>query len=49
MTIDEELLVCAAYTAGTITVYQAYGPEIAEAAVAAGTFVPPGHPGRAVR
>src|SRR5215472_16890782 len=41
MTIDEELLVRAAYTADTITVYQAYGPQIAEPAVAAGTFVPP--------
>jgi hypothetical protein len=41
MTIDDERLVRAAYTADTITVYQAYGPEIAEPAVAAGTFVPP--------
>ena len=41
MTIDGERLIRAAYTTGTITVYQAYGPEIAEPAVAAGTFVPP--------
>jgi hypothetical protein len=41
MTTDDELLIRAAYTADMITVYQAYGPEIAEAAVAAGTFVPP--------
>ena len=31
----------AAFDATTITVYQAYNPQIAEAAVAAGTFVPP--------
>ena len=31
----------AVYTAETITVYQAYPPEIAEAALAAGRFVPP--------
>jgi hypothetical protein len=41
MTIDGERLIRAAYTADTITVYQAYRPEIAERAVAAGTFVPP--------
>ncbi len=34
-------LVRAAYTAGTITVYQAYSPQIAGAAARAGTFVPP--------
>jgi hypothetical protein len=34
-------LVRAAYTSQTITVYQAYGPPIADAAVRAGTFVPP--------
>jgi Domain of unknown function (DUF4291) len=31
----------AAYTADTITVYQASGPEIADAAMRAGTFVAP--------
>jgi len=31
----------AAYTAETITVYQAYAPPIADAAVTAGAFVPP--------
>ncbi|MET8833294.1 DUF4291 domain-containing protein [Micromonospora sp. NPDC004540] len=31
----------AAFTADTITVYQAYRPEIADAALAAGRFVPP--------
>ncbi|MFU8874611.1 DUF4291 domain-containing protein [Micromonospora sp. SL4-19] len=31
----------AAFTADTVTVYQAYGPEIAEPALAAGRFVPP--------
>ncbi|RGC69151.1 hypothetical protein C5N14_09910 [Micromonospora sp. MW-13] len=31
----------ARYTAGTLTVYQAYPPEIAGPAVAAGRFVPP--------
>ena len=40
MTIDDERLIRAACTTGTITVYQAYGPEIAPA-MAAGTFVPP--------
>jgi hypothetical protein len=34
-------LVRAAYTAGTVTVYQAYAQPIADAAVRAGTFVPP--------
>lgn len=34
-------LVRAACTAETITVYQAYSPQIAEAAIRAGTFVPP--------
>jgi hypothetical protein len=34
-------LVRAAYTAETITVYQAYSPPIASAAVRAGTLVPP--------
>lgn len=41
MTTDGERLIRAAYTADTITVYQAYSPEIAEPAAAAGTFVPP--------
>ena len=31
----------AAYTADTVTVYQAYAAQIADAAVQAGTFVPP--------
>jgi Domain of unknown function (DUF4291) len=31
----------ASYSADTITVYQAYSPEIAESALAAGRFVPP--------
>jgi hypothetical protein len=35
ITIDGERLIRAAYTTGTITVYQAYGPEIAEPAVVA--------------
>jgi hypothetical protein len=41
VTDDEQRQVRAAYTATTITVYQAYSPEIAEAAVNAGTFVAP--------
>ena len=41
MTDDSTCLVRAAYTAETITVYQAYGPQIADPAVRAGTFVPP--------
>jgi Domain of unknown function (DUF4291) len=36
-----ERLIRAAYTDETITVYQAYSPHIADAAVAAGRFVPP--------
>jgi hypothetical protein len=40
MTADGTRLVRAAYTSQTITVYQAYGPQIADA-VRAGTFVPP--------
>ena len=36
-----ERLVRAAYTDETVTVYQAYSPAIADAAVAAGTFVAP--------
>ncbi|MGR6319153.1 DUF4291 domain-containing protein [Micromonospora soli] len=31
----------AAFTADTVTVYQAYGPEVADPALAAGRFVPP--------
>jgi Domain of unknown function (DUF4291) len=34
----------ALYTGHTLTVYQAYSPAIAEAALAAGTFVPPFRP-----
>ena len=41
MTDNNSRLVRAAYTSDTITVYQAYGPQIADAAVRAGTFVPP--------
>jgi len=41
MSQDGTRLIRAAYTTETITVYQAYGPLIAEAAVRAGTFVPP--------
>lgn len=41
MNTDSTRLIRAAYTAETITVYQAYGPQIADPAVAAGTFVPP--------
>lgn len=36
-----ERLVRAAYTDETVTFYQAYPPQIADAAVRAGTFVPP--------
>ena len=41
MNNDEPRLIRAAYSARTITVYQAYSPEIADQAVRAGTFVPP--------
>lgn len=41
MTTNEQRLVLAAYTATAITVYQAYSPGIAEAAVQAGTLVAP--------
>lgn len=41
MNTDDERLVLAAYTDGTVTVYQAYGPQIAGPAAAAGTFVAP--------
>ena len=41
MTGSDMRMVRAAYTAETITVYQAYSPQIADAAVRAGTFVPP--------
>jgi hypothetical protein len=41
MTDSDMRMVRAAYTAETITVYQAYSPQIADAAVRAGTFVPP--------
>ncbi|MCW2943018.1 MAG: hypothetical protein JWN00_6003 [Actinomycetia bacterium] len=36
----------ALFTEGTVTVYQAYSPEIADRALAAGTFVPPFRLGR---
>ena len=39
-------IVNAHYDDETVTVYQAFSPEIAEPAVAAGTFVPPFAPGR---
>jgi hypothetical protein len=38
---DDVRQIRAAYTAETITVYQAYEPQIADAAVRAGTLVPP--------
>jgi Domain of unknown function (DUF4291) len=41
VTTHEQRQVLAACTATTITVYQAYSPQIAEAAVRAGTFVAP--------
>ena len=41
MNNDEPRLIRAAYSARTITIYQAYSPEIADQAVRAGTFVPP--------
>jgi Domain of unknown function (DUF4291) len=41
MSDDEERLVRAAYTADAVIVYQAYSPQIADAAVRAGTFVAP--------
>lgn len=41
-----ERQVRAVFTARAITVYQAYSPEIAEPALAAGTFVPPFNLGR---
>jgi hypothetical protein len=36
----------ALFTASTVTIYQAYAPEIADRALAAGTFVPPFRLGR---
>ena len=41
MSDDGERLVRAAYTADAVIVYQAYSPQIADAAVRAGTFVAP--------
>jgi uncharacterized protein DUF4291 len=41
VTRPEPRLVRAAFDDRTVTVYQAYSPEIADAAVRAGTFVPP--------
>jgi hypothetical protein len=41
MNNDEPRLIRAAYSAHTITIYQAYRPEVADPAVRAGTFVPP--------
>ncbi len=41
MNTPGQRLVRAACTAGTITVYQAYSPAIADPAVRAGTFVAP--------
>lgn len=41
MSDDGTRLVRAAYTAETLIVYQAYSPQLADAAVRAGTFVPP--------
>jgi hypothetical protein len=41
MTEDAARVVLAAYSAQTVTVYQGYAPQIADAAVRAGTFVAP--------
>jgi|SRR5215469_1432341 len=41
MTDSDTRMVRAAYTEQTVTVYQAYSPQIADAAVRAGTFVAP--------
>jgi Domain of unknown function (DUF4291) len=41
LTEEGARLIRAAYSDETITVYQAYAPEIAEPAVRAGAFVPP--------
>jgi len=41
MSGSDTRLIRAAYTAETLIVYQAYSPQIADAAVRAGTFVPP--------
>lgn len=41
MSDEDTRRIRAAYTAQTVTVYQAYAPPIAEAAVRAGTFVAP--------
>jgi hypothetical protein len=41
MSENSTRLIRAAATAQTLTVYQAYEPQIAAAAVRAGTFVPP--------
>lgn len=46
MTGLEPRLVRGAFDSRTVTVYQAYSPEIADAAVRAGTFVPPFSLGR---
>jgi hypothetical protein len=42
----DECVVRAAYSENTVRVYQAYGPEIARPALAAGRFVPPFKMGR---
>ncbi len=46
MSDEATRLVRAAYTAGTLIVYRAYAPQIADAAVRAGGFVPPFSRGR---
>jgi len=46
VTEDRERLVRAHYGDETITVYQAYAPQIAESAARAGTFLPPFSRGR---
>lgn len=39
MTDEARRVIRAAYTADTVTVYQAYAPQIADVAVRAGAFV----------
>lgn len=41
MTDEARRVIRAAYTTDTVTVYQAYAPQIADAAVRAGAFVAP--------
>jgi hypothetical protein len=46
VTDEARRVIRAAYTAETVTVYQAYAPQIADAAVRAGAFVAPFSRGR---